>query len=124
MEGLMTALTFLGITLDTQAMQASLPADKLERTRDHTHAFMISQVCSRGELQSLLSMQNFAMRIIPKGRSFISCLLALLPSAPDSDSRVKLDSAALIYICGTSSSNTVMESPCSSLQSWFYFLKS
>lgn len=71
-------------------MQASLPADKLERIRDRTHAFTISQACSREKLQLLLGMQY-----LPQGRSFISQLLALLPLAPDLDFWVKLDSTAL-----------------------------
>lgn len=94
MEGPTMVLTFLGITLDTQAMQASLLTDKLNRIRDCIHAFTISQACSRMELQSLLGMLNFVMRIIPQGRSFILRLLALLPSALDLDSGVKLDAAA------------------------------
>lgn len=81
-EGPATALTLLGITLDTQSMQASLPADKLVRIRDRIHAFTISQACFRKELQPLLGMLNFAMRIIPPGRPLISRLLALLPIAP------------------------------------------
>ena len=95
LEGPAWTLTFLGVILDTKAMQARLPADKLARIRECIHIFSVSRVCTRVELLSLLGMLNFAMRIIPQGRSFISRLLALLPSAPDSDSRVVLDAAAL-----------------------------
>lgn len=60
-------------------MQASLSADKLARIRDCIHACI--QTCSRKELQSLLGMLNFGMRIITQGRSFISRLLTQLPIA-------------------------------------------
>ena len=33
-EGLSTSLKFLGITLNTNRMEARLPADKLHRTRE------------------------------------------------------------------------------------------
>lgn len=96
MEGPVTTLTFLEITLDTQSMQASLPTDKLVRIRDHIHAFTISQVCTRVELQSLLGMLNFAIRIIPQGGEvFHFWIIGFVTLSSDSDSRVKLDPSAL-----------------------------
>lgn len=72
-------MTFLRMTLDSWTMQASLSADKLARIRERIHGFLVSRATSRKDLQS-----------------FISRLLALLPAAPDSDSVVKLDSAAVV----------------------------
>ncbi|XP_040181179.1 uncharacterized protein LOC120914567, partial [Rana temporaria] len=94
-EGPAHSITFLGINLDTQAMQASLPLDKLTRIRATIHDFTQSQGCTRRQLQSLLGMMNFAMRIIPQGRSFISRLLVFLTPAQDPDRILKLDQAAV-----------------------------
>ncbi|XP_063297879.1 uncharacterized protein LOC134586340 [Pelobates fuscus] len=89
-----TKLTFLGIDLDSAAMQASLPADKVQRIRVEIGSFLDNGTTSRKDLQSLLGSLNFAMRIIPQGRAFISRLLRLLPDLPNDDSRVTLDSQA------------------------------
>lgn len=83
-------ITFLGITLDTVRMIASLPQDKLLRIRGIIHNLVRSPVCSKRELHSLLGMLNFAMRIIPQGRSFVSKRLALLLLFQDTDLVVQL----------------------------------
>lgn len=89
-----TVITFLGITLDTVLMIASLPQDKLVRIWGIINSLVRSPVCSKKDLQSLLGMLNFAMRIIPQGRSFVSRLLALLPLYQDADSAVQLQADA------------------------------
>lgn len=94
-EGLTQSITFLGIMLDTHFMQASLPPDKLTWIRSVIHAFARSQVCTKKQLQSLLGMLNFAMRIIPQGRSFISRLLVFLPQTQDTDKVLRFDQAAI-----------------------------
>ncbi|XP_077319473.1 uncharacterized protein LOC143941699 [Lithobates pipiens] len=93
-EGPAQRLTFLGIILDTQTMQASLPLDKLTRIREVIHTFTITQGCTKRQLQSLLGMLNFAVRIIPQGRSFVSRLLVFLSQVQDPDRVFRLDQAA------------------------------
>ncbi|XP_056419586.1 uncharacterized protein LOC130361049 [Hyla sarda] len=88
-------LTFLGVILDSVAMQVSLPTDKLNRIRDTIHKYTVSQVTTKGELQSLLGMLAFAMRAIPQGRAFVSRILSLLHGVPHQHSRVWLDCQAL-----------------------------
>ncbi|XP_077309907.1 uncharacterized protein LOC143929804 [Lithobates pipiens] len=82
-EGPSQAITFLGVSLDTNTMQASLPPDKLTRIRTVLRDFTHARTCTKRQLQSLLGMLNFAMRIIPQGRSFVSRLLALLSHSQD-----------------------------------------
>ena len=94
MEGPAKVITFLGITLDSDLMVASLPMEKLARIRQVIHRFVRSPVCSKRDLQSLLGMLNHAMRIIPQGRAFVSRLLAVLPQGQDSDSPVRLPTDA------------------------------
>ncbi|XP_074522596.1 uncharacterized protein LOC141787817, partial [Halichoeres trimaculatus] len=86
-----TSLEFLGITLDTSAMKASLPEQKLERIRSICQSLSSSGSFSKQQLLSLLGHLNFAMRIIPQGRSFISRLLDLASSVPNLHDQLELD---------------------------------
>ncbi|XP_063315812.1 vomeronasal type-2 receptor 26-like [Pelobates fuscus] len=88
-----TKLNFLGIELDSATFRASLPTEKLVRLRGEIDMFLRSDVCTRKELQSLLGSLNFAMRIVPQGRSFVSRLLCLLHGVPD-DCLIALDQHA------------------------------
>lgn len=56
-------------------MKASLPYDKLQRIRDITKSYCAQHIITKQQLLSLLGHLNFAMRVIPQGRSFISRLL-------------------------------------------------
>ncbi|XP_056425816.1 uncharacterized protein LOC130367424 [Hyla sarda] len=94
-EGPSRVITFLGIELDSQKMEARLPEAKLVRIRTAIHRLRERPYISKVELQSILGMLNFAMRIIPQGRTFISRLLALLPSASEQSSLIHLDCQAL-----------------------------
>lgn len=69
-------LDFLGISLDSTKMQASLPLDKLKHIREFIQAFLLAPSVTKQDL-SLSGHLNFAMRIIPQGRSFISRLLEI-----------------------------------------------
>ncbi|XP_024865010.1 uncharacterized protein LOC112451073 [Kryptolebias marmoratus] len=86
-----TSLDFLGITLDSVSMVASLPAEKLSRIREVSRSFESKPIVSKRQLLSLLGHLNFAMRIIPQGRSFISRLLDLANSVPSLIDQVTLD---------------------------------
>lgn len=84
-------LYFLGITLDSVNMQASLPIDKLNRIREVLQDFLLTPSVTKRELLSLLGHLNFAMRIIPQGRSFISRLLDISKSVSHLHDLVFLD---------------------------------
>ena len=62
-EGCSDSLTFLGITLDTQSMQARLPDDKLQRIRQQVGAWLSprKRKAIKREILSLV------------GRSFTTC---------------------------------------------------
>jgi hypothetical protein len=68
-EGPTTCITFLGIELDSMAMTARLPTDKLSE---------LTSLIRIWELESLLGKLNHACYIIPAGRTFLSRLLTLL----------------------------------------------
>ncbi len=76
-----TSIEFLGINLDSVKSQVSLPKEKIDRIILVTATLVNSRCCSKRELLSLLGHLNFAKRIIPQGRPFISHLLVLASSA-------------------------------------------
>ncbi|KAL0160929.1 hypothetical protein M9458_044654, partial [Cirrhinus mrigala] len=80
-EGPSTSIEFLGINLDSQKFLASLPKEKIDRTILIASTLLTNTSCSKRELLSILGHLNFAMRIIPQGRPFISHLLSLASSA-------------------------------------------
>ncbi|XP_030292106.1 uncharacterized protein LOC115592964 [Sparus aurata] len=90
-SGPSTSLEFLGITLDTITFQASLPTDKLLRTSLFISNFLLAHRCTKRQLLSLLGHLNFAIRIIPQGRSFISHLLSLSAAIPSLHDHITLD---------------------------------
>ncbi len=59
----------------------ALPKEKIDRIILVAATFVNSRCCRKRELLSLLGHLNFAMRIIPQGRPFISHLLVLASSA-------------------------------------------
>ncbi|XP_073685379.1 uncharacterized protein [Garra rufa] len=89
-EGHSTSIEFLGINLDSQKFLASLPKEKIDRTILVASTLLTNSICSKGELLSVLGHLNFAMRIIPQGRPFISHLLSLSSSAHTLEDRISI----------------------------------
>ena len=90
-QGPSQVMEFLGITLDSLRMRASLPLEKLVRIREVMHSMSAATSLTKRELLSLLGHLNFAMRVIPQGRSFISRLLDLSKSVAGLSDSVVLD---------------------------------
>ncbi|XP_044217636.1 uncharacterized protein LOC122989025 [Thunnus albacares] len=92
-EGPSTSLEFLGITLNSITLQASLPTEKLHRISLLIQNFLMANTCTKRQLLSLLGHFNYATRIIPQGRSFLSHLLSIATAVPSIHDHVTLDSA-------------------------------
>ena len=75
-EGPCTALIFLGILLDTVAMTASLPAEKLAEIRRLAEVWASKSSATAKELQSLAGTLAFACCVVRPGRFFIRSLFA------------------------------------------------
>ncbi|XP_046567983.1 uncharacterized protein LOC124276384 [Haliotis rubra] len=73
-------LTFLGLEIDTLAMQVRIPEGKIrEITSQIQHIlFKPNSKVTRKELQSLIGKLNFICRAIPMGRAFCRRLIDLL----------------------------------------------
>ena len=67
-------LEYLGITLDTLAMEARLPPDKLTPNTALVNTFLGRTNSTQGELLSLIGHLGFTARVIPAGRTFMSKL--------------------------------------------------
>ncbi len=76
-EGPTTCLDYLGITLDTVKFEARLPQNKIERILGIIGEMKQLTRCTKRQILSLLGHLNFAARVIPPGRSFISYLISL-----------------------------------------------
>lgn len=75
-EGPVTELCFLGIVIDTVAMECRLPLDKLEGLRQEVAEAIRGRKIQLRVLQSLLGKLNFACRIMPMGCVFCRRLAA------------------------------------------------
>jgi hypothetical protein len=74
-EGPTTCLQYLGIELDTCAMEARLPREKMERIKEKLQSVMASKACTKRQLLSLLGHLAFASRVVKAGRAFVSQLI-------------------------------------------------
>ena len=66
-----TRLVFLGIELDTVAMAARLPAEKLSRLRSSIHTWQGRKSCTKRELLSLIGDLQHASSVVTPGRTFL-----------------------------------------------------
>ncbi|XP_068110929.1 toll-like receptor 7 [Hyperolius riggenbachi] len=69
-EGPTTSLKFLGVHIDTLAMECSLPLDKVSDLKTTIQNMVGRKKVTLRDLQSLIGKLNFACRIMPMGRIF------------------------------------------------------
>ena len=89
-EGPCTRLPFLGITLDSAAMTASLPPPKLADCLRKLATFTGRRTCTRHDLESLVGSLSFAARVVPSGRPFLFRLIQACHSVPHKSQFVTL----------------------------------
>lgn len=75
-EGPTRCLTFLGIELDADAMQARLPRVKLEELQGLIASWLGRTQASIKELQSLAGLLNFACAVVRPGRFYLRRIIA------------------------------------------------
>ena len=90
-EGPCTSLTFLGIELDTEKMQAPLPADKLLRLKAELVAWQDKKSCTRKDLEHLIGVLQFASKVVPQGRPFVRRMINLLSVAKEGHHHIRLN---------------------------------
>jgi hypothetical protein len=85
-----TVIEYLGIILDAEKMESRIPIEKINRIFSLIQELKVKRSCTKRHLLSVLGHFNFAARIIPAGRSFISYLLTLAHSVPELHHHVNL----------------------------------
>ena len=83
-EGPSTAITNLGIRIDSVAMSISLDASKLASTLELLDGWCARSTCSLRQLQSLIGTLQWASYIVRHGRTFLQHLRDLVTAHDDS----------------------------------------
>jgi hypothetical protein len=89
-EGPSTCLEFLGIELDSVAMEARLPVDKLSYLADLLYKWYSKTHCTLRELQELTGYLQFCSQIIPFSMAFLRSLFDFSSSFKSSFARRRI----------------------------------
>ena len=91
-----SALTFLGILINSHTFELQLPTEKLLRTQQLLSQWSHRKSCTRKELESLLGYLSHAATVTPQGRTFLRSLFSLLSHihAPHHHTRLNLGARA------------------------------
>lgn len=74
-EGPVEVLSFLGLELDSVAMQTRIPDDKVKEVLEKIDSLLAKDRTTLRDMQSLIGSLNFACRAIPPGRPFCRRLI-------------------------------------------------
>ena len=89
-EASTTSLTFLGIHLNTDLLEARLTDSKLTELRDLLVIFSGLPSCTQRDLLSLLGKLNFATSVVVAGRTFMRRLWDATLAVPELHYRITL----------------------------------
>ena len=88
-----TYLVFLGILIDTQKMDISLPEEKLAQLKRILADWKEKKACTRRELESLIGHLQHAAKVVHPGRTFICGMLSLLRVVSKPHHHIRLDAS-------------------------------
>ena len=88
-EGPATSISFLGIELDTVALEIHLPAEKLEHLRTELGKWRGKKACRKRDLLSLIGVLSHACKAVKARRSFLRRLIDLSTIAKHLDHFVR-----------------------------------
>lgn len=77
-----TVVDYLGITIDSEKMEARLPPNKKDRVLREVTALLRKKTVGQGDLQSILGFLTFCTRVFPLGRPFLRHLFNMLHCQP------------------------------------------
>ena len=77
LEGPGTALSFLGILIDTQKKELRLPGEKLSRLKGLISTWKGRKSCQKRDLLSLIGQLQHACRVVRAGRTFLRRMIDL-----------------------------------------------
>ena len=87
-------VVYLGIEIDSEAMELRLPQEKLDPLLHLIRTFEGRKKCTKKELLSLIGKLSFASKVIPSGRTFIRRLIDLSTTVNKLSRRISLNSEA------------------------------
>ena len=96
--GPVQVIEYLGILLDSQRMESSLPSDKLARILVMIESLLDRRKCTKRELLSVLGHMSFASRVVVPGRSFVHYLFPLSTFVRSLNSHVTLNRDARLEL--------------------------
>ena len=91
LEGPACCLTFLGITIDTEAMVLRLPEVKLARLGGMIQQWRAHKACTKRELLSLIGHLQHACRVVKPGRVFLRRMIDLASGVKELHHFVRLN---------------------------------
>ena len=71
-EGPSTSLTFLGILLDMQKMEARLPPEKLQRLKQEVSQWLVKDNATKRQILSLVGLLQHATKVVRCGRALVA----------------------------------------------------
>jgi hypothetical protein len=80
-EGPSTALTFLGVQINTVTRTLALPEEKLRAVKQTLEQWATKQKAKKLDIQSLVGHLNWCARVIAGGRSFLRNIIDLIGKA-------------------------------------------
>ena len=93
-EGSSAVITFLGMELDTVALEICLPADKLKRLKDLPKEWRGRKAGKKRDLLSLIGTLHHASKAVRQGRTFLRRLINLSMAIKHVDNFVRLNISA------------------------------
>ena len=90
-EGPATTITFLGIEIDTKAMEIRLPQDKLAQLQQVLALWRGKKACLKRDLLSIIGSLSHACKVVRPGRAFIRRLIDLSKTAKHPHHHVRLN---------------------------------
>ena len=75
-----TTITFLGIELDSKALVARLPPEKLKDPMSEIPQWLSRRKATKRDLQSIIGKLSFACKVVPAGRILLRRLIDLTTS--------------------------------------------
>ena len=93
-EGPATTITFLGLEVDSIALEVRLPREKLENLKQLLRGFRGRKACRKRELLSLIGSLSHACKAVRSGRAFLRRLIDLSCTVRQLDHFVRLSVSA------------------------------
>ncbi|XP_033739602.1 uncharacterized protein LOC117326910 isoform X1 [Pecten maximus] len=93
-----TTITFLGVEIDSIAMEARLPQEKVEKVKALLSSFSSRKKVTLKELQSLIGLLNFACCVVLPGRPFLRRLIDLTKGIVKPHFHIRLNREARLDI--------------------------